>query len=103
MRHRGVPFLNVVFLAEVSEFSAIELSSVVSYNNLWNPKSTDDVSNDEIDHSFGCDCSQWLSLDPLSEVVYSYNSELRSALSYGETSDDVNSSHSERPWARHHF
>ena len=87
--------------AEVPEFTAIELSSIVSYNDLWNPKSTYDVPNDEVDHSFGCDCSQWLSLDPLSEVVYSYNSELRSALSYGETSDDINSPHSEMPWAHH--
>lgn len=36
--------------AEVFEFSAVELDSIVSYNGSWKAKMKDDVSDDEVDY-----------------------------------------------------
>ena len=40
---------------EVFEFSTVDLGSIISYNGSWKAKTTDDVSDNEVDYFLGCD------------------------------------------------
>ena len=51
----NIPLVDLVFLAEISEFGTIELGSIISYNGPWNPKSAYDISNHETYHLSRCD------------------------------------------------
>jgi hypothetical protein len=61
--------VDVVFVAELQEFSADELRAVVGDDGIRNPKAVDDI-REEQHHLLGLDFGDGASLDPLGELVH---------------------------------
>ena len=64
--------LDVQPFIKISKFPINKLPFVVSYNGMRYSKSADDIFLNEVFDLFCSDGSQWLCLDPLSEIVHSY-------------------------------
>ena len=61
--------MDVVVVIEPKEFLPRELCAVVGYDGVWDPKSVDDVHEEQ--HGLpGFDHGDWPSLYPLHELVH---------------------------------
>ena len=67
--------LDPQLLAEISECVVIELFSIIRDEDYRDAKSTNDIFLDETVNISPRDGSQGFSLDPLGEIINSYNKE----------------------------
>jgi hypothetical protein len=63
--------MNVVVITELQEFSADELCTVIGDNGIRNPEAVDDIREEQY-RLFRFDFGNGASLDPLGELVHSY-------------------------------
>ena len=63
--------MDVVVVVECQELVAGELRPIVGDDGVWNPETVDDISEEQ--HCLlEFDSGDWMSLDPLGELVNSY-------------------------------
>ena len=74
---------------EISEFSVVELFSVVRYQSSWDTKPAYDSLPYKIVYLLFCDCGQGLGLSPFGEVIYCDDDEFTLALSKGQRSQYI--------------
>ncbi|KAM7503593.1 hypothetical protein LguiB_002497 [Lonicera macranthoides] len=99
MDRRTVVILYSMTFTKISKEVTIKLLAIISDQNLWEAKTTDDISPYKALNFHSGDGGQCFCLSPFGEVVNGYNCELGLSFIQGERTNNVHPPLRKRPWA----